>query len=136
MDRKFEVGAKVRVTNTYENFPSLADGARLSALECNGVRGVITSAIAGELCPYDADFRFVLINCVRYCIDVEGLEVYIPPPRPVVTAWRGGDNPVPGKAVDIWVDGGYQYSNQCSELIRWNHTGGFDILYYKVVDQC
>lgn len=136
--KQFEVGTKVIVTNTRKNFPHFADCNWLSGWEINGVKGAIVRAKRDEPYPSERDTRIVLINGHRYCIGVEGLEEIRdsapPPTHPVVTAWAGGDNPVPGCRVKVWLRNGWVYPAEISESLRWDDamTPG-DILYYKVV---
>lgn len=47
--------------------------------------------------------------------------------------WKGGENPVPGKKVQVKLDQ-KEYQTACeSDTYRWAHVGGGDITSYRVV---
>lgn len=47
--------------------------------------------------------------------------------------WKGGENPVPGKKVQVKFDQKH-YGPTCeSDSVRWDHVGGGDITSYRVV---
>jgi hypothetical protein len=58
------------------------------------------------------------------------------PPAPDVIRWTGGENPVPGKTVQVELWGGVIGLRTRSEDLRWNHTAGRtgDIVAYWVVE--
>mgnify|MGYP001270384909 CR=1 FL=1 len=49
--------------------------------------------------------------------------------------WNGGENPVPGKIVEVKLRGGHQSTCHKSEDETWYVVGdNYDIIAYRVVD--
>lgn len=47
--------------------------------------------------------------------------------------WKGGENPVPGKKVQVKLDQQYFAATCEADTFRWSHVGGGDITSYRVV---